>query len=104
LNSCINQTLTTLRQGRVLFPTGVGNFSLRHHVQTDSGAHSASYPMGTVGSFGGVKRPWCKSDHSHRSTAEVKKYVKLRLHSLNTSLYRGAYLSTGKIYLYLEKG
>jgi hypothetical protein len=30
---------------------GAGNFSLHHHIQTSSGAHPASYPMGTKGSF-----------------------------------------------------
>jgi hypothetical protein len=35
----------------VRFPAVPGNFSLRHHVQTGSGAHSASYPMGKRGSF-----------------------------------------------------
>jgi hypothetical protein len=39
----------------VRFPAGAGNFSLRHHVQTGSGAHPASYPMGTGGSFSGFK-------------------------------------------------
>jgi hypothetical protein len=39
---------------RVRFPTGVGNFSLLYyHVQNGSGAHPASYPMGTRGSFPG---------------------------------------------------
>jgi len=32
-----------------------GNFCLRHRVQTDSGAHLASYPMVTGGSFPGDK-------------------------------------------------
>jgi hypothetical protein len=32
-----------------------GNFSLHHHVQTGSGAHRASYPMGTRGSLPGGK-------------------------------------------------
>jgi hypothetical protein len=32
-----------------------GNFSLHHHVQTGSGAHPASYPMDTRGSFPGGK-------------------------------------------------
>jgi hypothetical protein len=36
---------------RVLFLTGRGIFSLRHRVQTDSGAHPASYPVGTKSSF-----------------------------------------------------
>jgi hypothetical protein len=40
---------------RIRFPVGVGNFSLRHRVQTGSGAHPASYPMGTRGSFPGAK-------------------------------------------------
>jgi hypothetical protein len=35
-------------------PAGGGNFSL-HRVQTSSGAHPASYPMGTRGSFPGMK-------------------------------------------------
>jgi hypothetical protein len=35
----------------VQFPMGAGNFSLLHHVHTVSGAHPASYPMSTGGSF-----------------------------------------------------
>jgi hypothetical protein len=38
---------------RVWFPAGAGDFSLHHHVQNSSGAHLASYPMGTRGSFPG---------------------------------------------------
>jgi hypothetical protein len=38
----------------VQFPAGAGNF-FHHRVQTGSGAHSASYPMGTRGSFPGGK-------------------------------------------------
>jgi hypothetical protein len=34
---------------------GAANFSLHHRVQTGSGAHSASYPMGTRGFFPGGK-------------------------------------------------
>jgi hypothetical protein len=33
------------------FPAWSGNFSLHHRVQNGSGAHPASYPMGTRGSF-----------------------------------------------------
>jgi len=36
-------------------PGGAGNFSLHHRLQTDSGAHPASYPKGTRGSFPEVK-------------------------------------------------
>jgi hypothetical protein len=35
------------RGSRVRFPAGDGNFSLHHRVQTSSGAHPASYPVGT---------------------------------------------------------
>jgi hypothetical protein len=38
---------------RVRFPAGAGNFCLYHRVQNGSGAHPASYPMGTRGSFSG---------------------------------------------------
>jgi hypothetical protein len=55
------------RGSRVRFPAGAGNFSLHHRVQNDSGAHLASYPMGTRGSF-----PGGKAGHSPRSNAEVK--------------------------------
>jgi hypothetical protein len=39
----------------VRVPAGAGNFSLHHHIHTGSGAHLASYPMGTRGSFTGGK-------------------------------------------------
>jgi hypothetical protein len=45
-----------IRGSRVRFPAGAGNFSLYHRVQNGSGAHSASYSMGTIrGSFPGGK-------------------------------------------------
>jgi hypothetical protein len=43
------------RGSRVRFLAGAGNFSLHHRVQNVSGVHPASYPMGTRGSFPGVK-------------------------------------------------
>jgi hypothetical protein len=39
------------RGSRVRFPARARNFSLHHRVQNGSGAHPASYPMGTRGSF-----------------------------------------------------
>jgi hypothetical protein len=54
-----------------------------------------SYPMGTRGSFPGVKRPGREADHSSPSSAEVKECVKLYIHSPNTLSWRGAQLSTG---------
>jgi hypothetical protein len=40
---------------RVRFLARAGNVSLQHHVQTGGGAHPASYPVGTRGSFPGDK-------------------------------------------------
>jgi hypothetical protein len=60
------------RGSRVRLPAGSGNFSLHHRFQNGSGAHPASYPMATRGSFPGVRRPGCEADHSPPSSAEVK--------------------------------
>jgi hypothetical protein len=57
-----------------------GNFSLHHRVQNGFGAHAASCPMGTRGSFPGVKRPAREADHSPPSSAEVKEWVELYTH------------------------
>jgi hypothetical protein len=43
------------RGSRFRFPAGAGNFSLNLRVQNGSGAHPASYPMGTRDSFPGCK-------------------------------------------------
>jgi hypothetical protein len=43
------------RGSRVQFLAGAGNFPLHHRIQNGSGAHPASYPMGTRGSFPGGK-------------------------------------------------
>jgi hypothetical protein len=51
-------------------------FSSSPCVQTGSGAHPASYPMGTMGTEGpfprGKARPGRDADHSPPSSAEVK--------------------------------
>jgi hypothetical protein len=65
----------------VRFPAEAGNSSLRHPVQIGSGAHPVSCPMGTRGSFPGVKRPGREADHSSPSSVEVKGCVELYLHS-----------------------
>jgi hypothetical protein len=57
---------------RVRFPAGAGNFYLHHRVQNGSGAHPASYPMGTRGSFPGVKRLKREAAHLPPSSAEAK--------------------------------
>jgi hypothetical protein len=56
----------------VRISAGAGNFSLRHRVQTGSGAHLSFSSLGTRGSFPGVKRPGRQAEHSPPSTAEVK--------------------------------
>jgi hypothetical protein len=48
-------------------------------VQTDPGAHPASYTMG-IGSFPGVKRPGHGVDHPAPCSAEVKERVDLYLY------------------------
>jgi hypothetical protein len=49
------------RMIRVRFPAGAGNFSLRHRVQTGSGPHPASYPLGAGGFFLGGKAAGARS-------------------------------------------
>jgi hypothetical protein len=54
-------------------PDKAEDFSSRLCVQTGSGAHPASYPMGTgVPLPGGKARPGRDADHSTPSSAEVK--------------------------------
>jgi hypothetical protein len=68
------QCLTTDWTAGVRTPTEAEDFSSTLCVQTGSGAHPASYTMGTGGSFpGGKKRPGRDADHSPPSSAEVKK-------------------------------
>jgi hypothetical protein len=55
-------------------PTEAEDFFSNLCVQTGSGAHPASYTVGTGGSFpGGKVRPERDADHSPPSSAEVKK-------------------------------
>jgi hypothetical protein len=72
------------RGSRVRFPAGAGNSSLHHRVQTGSGAHPASYPMGTGGSFPGINGrglkltthlhlvPRSKEEWSYTSTPPIR--------------------------------
>jgi hypothetical protein len=53
-------------------PAGAKDFSSSLCVQTGSGVHPASCPMGTGGPFpGGKSRPERDADHSPTSSAEV---------------------------------
>jgi hypothetical protein len=84
------------RGSRVRFPAGAGNFSLHHRVQNVSGAHPASYTMGTRDSFPGGKAAERAADRSPSSSAEVKEDVKLYLHSADTPSWRGAQLKNAQ--------
>jgi hypothetical protein len=54
-------------------PTEAEDFSSSLCIQTGSGAHPSSCPMGTGGPFpGGKARPGRDTDHSPPSSAEVK--------------------------------
>jgi hypothetical protein len=76
--------------GRLVVETG--NFSLHHRVQTGSGAHPDSYPIGTRGSFPGGKAVWSWSWPLTSISAEVKNewsYTStppIRLHGVMFSL------------------
>jgi hypothetical protein len=73
----------------VRFPAGASDFSLLHSVQTGSGAHPYSYPIGTAGSFGGIKRPGREADHSPPFSVEVKNGGAIP-QLPHTSLWRGS--------------
>jgi hypothetical protein len=49
----------------IRFPAGAGKFSLHHRVQNGTGAHPASYPMGTRGSFPGGKAAEARNSPLH---------------------------------------
>jgi hypothetical protein len=68
------QCLTTDWTAGVRSTTEAEDFSSNLYVQTGSGAHPASYTVGTGGCFpGGKARPGRDADHSPPSSAEVKK-------------------------------
>jgi hypothetical protein len=60
-------------KNRGSIPSSRKGYSILHSVQTASGAHPASYPMGNGPLFLGVQRPGREAKHSPPSSAEVKK-------------------------------
>jgi hypothetical protein len=67
------QCLTADWTAGVRSPTEAEDFSSNLCVQTGSGAHPASYTVGSGGSFaGGKARPGRDADHSPPSSAELK--------------------------------
>jgi hypothetical protein len=90
----------------VPFPTGAGTFLPRHRVQTSSGAHPASYPMGTRGTSTGSKVAGAWSWPLTSIYCRGFEYVELCLQSRNTSSWRGAQWSTGttlRLYAYKSR-
>jgi hypothetical protein len=82
-----------VRGSRVRFPVGLGIFLF-------TTAHPASYPMGTRGSFPGVKRSGREADHSPPSSAEVKERVELFLHPHYAFIAWCSVKAQGQLYLY----
>jgi hypothetical protein len=73
-------SLTTDRTAGVRSPTEAENFSNSFCVQTGSGAHPASYTVGTGASFPrGKARPGRDANHTPPSIVEVKKDLELHL-------------------------
>jgi hypothetical protein len=67
---------------RVQFLAGAAIFSPCYLIQTGSGVHPVSYPMGTRGSFpgdGGVRWPACEACHLPPSSAEVKNHAEAHM-------------------------
>jgi len=69
----------------VRFSVGAGNFSLRHCVQTGSGAHPLSSSMGTRGSLPGSKAAGTWSWPLTSFRCRGPECVALYLHPPNTS-------------------
>jgi hypothetical protein len=78
------------RGSRVRFPARAGNFSLHHRVQNGSGAHQPPTQWVPGAPSLGVKRSGREAYHSPPSSAEVKEWVELYIHSPNTPSWRGA--------------
>jgi hypothetical protein len=77
-------------------------FSILHVVQTDSGGHPTSYPLGTGALSPGVKRLGREADHSAPTSAKVEKNVALYIHS--SIRFHGGVLNqlrTRTLYIYL---
>jgi hypothetical protein len=72
--------------------------SPRLRVQTGSGAHPVSFPMGAGNSFPRVKQPGCEADHSPPSSAEVKNAWSYTSTPPATS-WRAAWLTTRYVFM-----
>jgi hypothetical protein len=81
--------LTTDWTTGVQSPTEAEDFSSSFCILTGSGAHPASFTMGTGGPFpGGKAQPGRDADHSPLSSAEVKNELELYLLSPHAPPWR----------------
>jgi hypothetical protein len=67
-------------------PAGAGSFSLHHRIQDGSGPTQPPNQWVLGALLMGVKWPESEADHSPPSSAEVKEYIGIYLHSPNTPL------------------
>jgi hypothetical protein len=74
--------------------TMMGFFSLCHHIQTGSGTHPASYPVGTRALSPGVEHLGCEADCSSPSRAEVMNVWSYTPHFPSMSSWCCALLNT----------
>jgi hypothetical protein len=87
------------RGSRVRFPEGAGNFSLHRRVQNGSGAHPASYPMGSRGSFPGGKAAGAQSWPLTSNYCRGRRMSGAIFPLPNTPSWRGDQLKTqGQLY------
>jgi hypothetical protein len=78
------------RGSRVRFPAGAGNFLFTTASRTALGPTQPPIHWVPGALSLGVKRPGRGADHSPPSSAEVKEWVELYLHCLNTPPWHGA--------------
>jgi hypothetical protein len=78
------------RGSRVRFSAGAGNFSLHQRVQNGPTQPPVQWVPGALSL--GVKRSGREAHHSPPSSAEVKEWVELYLHSPIAPSWRGAQL------------
>jgi hypothetical protein len=72
----------------VLVPAGTENFSPHHRVQTGSGTHPASYPMGARGSF-----PGAKASEASKLTTHLHLVPRSRMRGAITPLPQQAFMA-----------
>jgi hypothetical protein len=80
------------RDSRVRFPGGLGIFLFTSASRPDLGPTQPPIQWVPEALSLGVKRPGREADHSSPSSAEVKEWVELYLHSHHTPTCRGAQL------------